>query len=68
MNKSNKNLYLPTLKSNVAEHPIFYNNTEFISNTKAFYKDLESKLDQNEIVLKNIINNSINKINKFNGV
>lgn len=68
MNKSNKNLYLPTLKSNVAEHPIFYNNTEFISNTIAFYKDLESKLDQNEIVLKNIINNSINKINKFNGV
>ena len=61
-----RDLFLPTLKSNVADHPIFYNNTKFISNTRAFYKDLDNKLDYNEQVLKNIISNCENKINKYN--
>ena len=64
-NSKNRDLFLPTLKSNVADHPIFYNNTNFIANTKAFYKDLDSKLDNNENILKNIINNSMSKIQKY---
>lgn len=62
---NNKDLYLPTLKSNMAEHPVFYNNTKFIANTKAFYKDLDKKLDNNEIILKNILQNSQSKIEKY---
>jgi hypothetical protein len=61
-----KDLYLPTLKSNVSTHPVFYNNTKFISNTKAFYKDLDSKLVANEGILNNIILNCNNKIEKYN--
>lgn len=60
-----KDLYLPTLKSNMADHPVFYNNTQFIANTKAFYKDLDRKLDANEDILKNIIYNSSQRINDY---
>lgn len=63
---NSKDLYLPTLKSNMSNHPVFYNNTKFISNTKAFYKDLDSKLVANEGILNKIINNCNNKIDKYN--
>ncbi len=62
----NRNLYLPTLKSNMANHPVFYNNTMFISNTKAFYDDLDNKLQENDSILMDVIDKSLLKINKFN--
>lgn len=62
----NRNLYLPTLKSNMANHPVFYNNTMFISNTKAFYDDLDYKLQENDCILMDVIDKSLSKINKYN--
>lgn len=63
--KDNKNLYLPTFKSNIASHPTFYNNTKFIANTKAFYQDLNVKIDSNSDLLTQIIMNSQRTIQKY---
>lgn len=63
-NKS-KDVFLPTLKSNMANHPVFYNNTQFVSNTRAFYSDLDKRLDENNDILFNVLNKSNNKINKY---
>ena len=60
-----KELFLPSLKSNIKGDPVFSNNTDFISNTRAFYNDLYGNLDYNEKVLESICGNSLNKINKL---
>jgi hypothetical protein len=63
--KDNKNLYLPTFKSNISSHPTFYNNTKFIANTKAFYEDLNQKIDSNNDLLAKIVMNSHRTVKKY---
>jgi hypothetical protein len=62
----NKQLFLPTLKTNLSKHPVFINNTKFIANTKAFYEDLNSRLEDNEDILNEVIMKSQAKISKAN--
>lgn len=64
-NINSNNIYLPSLNSNLQNHPVFCNNTEFISNTKAFYEDLDRILEDNEEVLMKVQENSLLKIEKF---
>lgn len=61
----NRDVFLPTLKSNLKDHPVFYNNTQFISNTKAFYEDLDSKLEENEDILNEVYMKSKIKIERY---
>ncbi len=75
-NKSNTTeLFLPSLKSNIKNDPVFFNvwlyylsiqNTNFISNTKAFYDDLKKKMNKNERTLEEICQKSIERINRNN--
>ncbi len=65
-------LKLPTFKSNIPNDRAFTNvllyikiqNTNFVSNTRAFYEDLNRKLDSNEKILEQICLKSIERINK----
>ena len=57
-------LKLPTFKSNIPGDKVFTNNTNFISNTKSFYDDLNLRLDSNEQKLERLCMKSIDRINK----
>lgn len=59
-----RDIFLPTLKSNIKQNTVFYNNTDFIANTQAFYQDLDRKLEANELILRDICNNSTQKASR----
>ena len=62
--KGTTHLKLPVFKSNIPGDKVFSNNTHFISNTKAFYDDLNLKLQYNEQRLEQLCMKSIDRINK----